>query len=270
MQENFLTKIIQQKKLRLEPLKKNAPLSEEEVLRQISPQRLALRSFHRALEQSHRLNIIAEIKRASPSKGVLRASLDPIEIGLDFESHGAAAISVLTEEDHFQGSLADLKQVSNSVTLPTLRKDFIFDPYQIFEAALNGASAILLIVAALEPSHFQELQETALRLGLSVLVEVHDAQELETALSAGSKIIGINNRDLRTFRVDLQTSLRLGPLVPDSCLLVSESGITTPDDIFLLQDAGFDAFLIGELFMRSLHPGKTLRELIIRRLNLSN
>jgi indole-3-glycerol phosphate synthase len=267
MQEDFLARIIQQKKLRLEPLKKASPLSEEAVLRQLSPQRLALRSFQRALDRDDRLNLIAEIKRASPSRGTLRVPLDPIEIGLDYESYGAAAISVLTEEDHFQGSLADLKLVSDRVTLPTLRKDFIFDPYQIYEAALNGASAILLIVAALEPPLLKELLEIAHRIGLGALVEVHDAKELERALSAGSKIIGINNRDLKTFRVDLQTSLRLGPLVPESILLVSESGISTSDDISLLQDAGFDAFLIGELFMRSPHPGRALRELIIRGLN---
>lgn len=267
MLHNFLTQIVNQKRARVEQLKKAAPLAEDEVLKALSPARLLARSFLHALDRPDRLNIIAEIKRASPSKGTLRESMDVIQVGLDYESFGAAAISVLTEEDFFLGSLDDLKQVSENVSLPILRKDFVVDPYQVYEAALGGASAILLIVALLDVGMLRELLAMVDRLGMNALVEVHSDEELETALQCGAKIVGINNRDLKTFGVDLQTSLQLAPLVPDSTILVSESGITTTDDIHLLQDAGVDAFLIGELFMRSAHPGRTLRELIIRSLN---
>jgi indole-3-glycerol phosphate synthase len=267
MVNNILTQIVNQKRIRVEHLRKTVPLSEAEVLKALSPARMLSRSFLHALDRSDRLNIIAEIKRASPSKGTLRDPLDVIQVGLDYESYGAAAISVLTEEDHFLGSLVDLKQISESVSLPILRKDFIVDPYQVYEAALGGASAVLLIVAMLDAGLLNELMEIVHRLGMNAMVEIHNAEELEIALQCGAKIIGINNRDLKTFVVDLQTSLRLAPLVPDSTILVSESGITTSDDINLLRDAGVDGFLIGELFMRSPHPGKTLRELIIRSLN---
>ncbi len=267
MIENFLNRIIDHKKVQLEQSKKIAPLSEETVKKNSPPSRNSSRSFLHALDRPDRLNIIAEIKRASPSKGTLREQLDPIEIGLDYESYGAAAISVLTEENFFLGSLEDLRYVSQRVSIPTLRKDFLFDPYQIYEAALQGASALLLIAAILSEDELRNLLELTHRLDMHALVEVHDIPELENAVAAGAKIIGVNNRNLRTFQVDLQTSFQLASVAPDSVLLVSESGITAPDDIRLLRDAGFDAFLIGELFMRSPHPGKALRELIIRSLN---
>lgn len=267
MTENFLNRIINQKKVQLEQAKKIVPLTEEIVRKNLSSSRNSSRSFLHALDRPDRLNIIAEIKRASPSRGPLREQLDPIEIGLDYESYGAAAISVLTEENFFLGSLDDLRYVSQRVSIPTLRKDFLFDPYQIYEAAQQGASALLLIAAILSEDELSNLLEITHRLDMNALVEVHDIPELEKAVAAGAKIIGVNNRNLRTFQVDLQTSFQLASVAPDSVLLVSESGITTPDDIRMLRDSGFDAFLIGELLMRSPHPGKALRELIIRSLN---
>ena len=190
-----------------------------------------------------------------------------MEIAIDYESHGAAAISILTEEDHFLGSLEHLQRVRPNVSRPLLRKDFIFDPYQVYEAVGAGADAILLIVAILDAATLASLIQLAEQAGLDALVEVHDRQELNTALGAGAKIIGINNRNLKTFRVDLHTTLQLAPHVPDAAILVSESGIHTADDIRMLRDAGCDAFLIGEAFMKSEKPGRALRELMIRSLN---
>jgi indole-3-glycerol phosphate synthase len=267
MTESFLDRILTQKKVQLEQAKKIFPLTEEMVKKSLSSAQFPPRSFLHALDRPDRLNIIAEIKRASPSKGMLRELIDPVEIGLDYDSYGAAAISVLTEENYFLGSLQDLKYVTQNVSIPTLRKDFLFDPYQVYEAALQGASAVLLIVAILSEEELRGLLEITHRLEMNALVEVHNDPELEIAVSVGAKIIGVNNRDLRTFKVDLQTSFQLASRAPDSIVLVSESGITTPDDIRLLREAGFDAFLIGELLMRSPHPGKALRELIIRSLN---
>lgn len=267
MEENRLTKIVELKKVRLERLKQTAPLGARKDEPVVRTTLIRTRSFYDSLERADRLNLIAEVKKASPSKGVLREEYDPVEIAIDYESHGAAAISILTEEDHFQGSLGHLKQVRSNVSRPLLRKDFIFDPYQVYESAAAGADAILLIVAILDATTLSSLIELAEEVGLDVLVEVHNLQELHLALSCGAKIIGINNRDLKTFRVDLQTTLQLAPHVPDAAILVSESGIHTADDIRMLRDAGCDAFLIGEAFMRSDKPGQALRELMIRSLN---
>jgi indole-3-glycerol phosphate synthase len=230
---------------------------------------LTSRSFLDALNRTDRLNFIAEVKKASPSKGVLREQFDPVEIGMAYESNGAAAISVLTEENYFHGSLEHLKLVRQNCSPPILQKDFIFDPYQIYEAAAAGADAVLLIVAVLAPETLIDLHKVVQRVGLDALVEVHNLQELKMALDCEAQIIGINNRDLKTFKVDLQTTLQLAPHVPDSVILVSESGITTPDDIRILRNAGCDAFLVGELFLKSDQPGKTLRELMIRSFNLA-
>ena len=266
MDDNRLARIVESKKARLEHLKRMIPAD----AMQRSPALttfIRTRSFYDALARDDRLNLIAEIKKASPSKGLLREEYDPVEIAIDYESHGAAAISILTEEDHFQGSLAHLQRVRPNVSRPLLRKDFIFDPYQVYEAAGAGADAILLIVAILDVATLASLIQLAEQVGLDALVEVHDRQELNTALGAGAKIIGINNRNLKTFRVDLHTTLQLAPHVPDAAILVSESGIQTADDIRMLRDAGCDAFLIGEAFMKSENPGRALRELIIRSLN---
>jgi len=266
LDDNRLAQIVESKKARLERLKKTIPAGAV----QSSAARNTLiktRSFYNALDRDDRLNLIAEIKKASPSKGLLREEYDPVEIAIDYESHGAAAISILTEEDHFLGSLEHLQRVRPNVSRPLLRKDFIFDPYQIYEAAGAGADAILLIVAILDAATLASLIQLAEQADLDALVEVHDRQELNTALGAGAKIIGINNRNLKTFKVDLHTTLQLAPHVPDATILVSESGIHTADDIRMLRDVGCDAFLIGEAFMKSEKPGRALRELMIRSLN---
>lgn len=261
-----LAQIVESKKARLERLKRMIPA---EAVKSSAGRTTLIktRSFYNALDRDDRLNLIAEIKKASPSKGLLREEYDPVEIAIDYESHGAAAISILTEEDHFLGSLEHLRGVRPNVSRPLLRKDFIFDPYQVYEAAGVGADAILLIVAILDAPMLASLIQLAEQTGLDALVEVHDRQELNTALGAGAKIIGINNRDLKTFRVDLHTTLQLAPHVPDAAILVSESGIHTADDIRMLRDAGCDAFLIGEAFMKADKPGRALRELMIRSLN---
>jgi len=265
LDDNRLAQIVESKKARLERLKKMNPAAA--VQSSAARTLIKTRSFYNALDRDDRLNLIAEIKKASPSKGLLREEYDPVEIAIDYESHGAAAISILTEEDHFLGSLEHLQRVRPNVSRPLLRKDFIFDPYQAYEAAGAGADAILLIVAILDAATLASLIQLAEKLGLDALVEVHDRQELNTALGAGAKIIGINNRNLKTFKVDLQTTLQLAPHVPDAAILVSESGIHTADDIRMLRDAGCDAFLIGEAFMKSEKPGRALRELMIRSLN---
>jgi indole-3-glycerol phosphate synthase len=206
--------------------------------------------------------VIAELKKASPSKGLIRGSFHPAGLALDLVRGGAAALSVLTEEQHFQGSLDYLTEVSAAVNVPLLRKDFIVDEYQLVEARANHADAILLIVAALTPQDLRQLRKAASALGLDVLCEVHDEQELETALDAGCDIIGVNNRNLRTFEVDLNTSLNLVGKIPADFLRVAESGISAPDDIAVLRKAGFHAFLIGESLMRMDSPGKALANLI--------
>ena len=266
MDDNRLTQIVERKKARLEQLKQLIPA---DGVRSSAARTTLIktRSFYNAVDRDDRLNLIAEIKKASPSKGLLREEYDPVEIAIDYESHGAAAISILTEEDHFLGSLEHLQRVRRNVSRPLLRKDFIFDPYQVYETAGAGADAILLIVAILDPATLASLIQLAEQVGLDALVEVHDRQELDTACGAGAKIIGINNRNLKTFRVDLHTTLQLAPHVPDAAILVSESGIHTADDIRMLRDAGCDAFLIGEAFMKSEKPGRALRELMIRSLN---
>ena len=267
MEENRLSLIVQIKKAKLEQLKRTQPITEVADPQVLQRGGIKIRSFYDALDRTERLNIIAEIKKASPSKGLLCEDFDPVQIAMDYESNNAAAISVLTEEDHFLGSLDHLKMVRHAVARPILQKDFIIDPYQLYEAAQTGADAILLIVAILDPSLLRQLMELAEKLGLDVLVEVHSLPELRIALESDARIIGVNNRDLKTFRVDINTSVHLAPHVPDSVILVSESGIQTAEDIRILREAGFDAFLIGELFMKSNNPGKSLRELMIRSLN---
>lgn len=267
MEENRLKEIVELKKARLARLKQIHPPSEGKKAFEAKTTPIRTRSFYDALDRNDRLNLIAEIKKASPSKGVLREDYDPVEIAIDYESHGAAAISILTEEHYFQGSLDHLKKVRTNVSRPLLRKDFIFDPYQLYEAAVAGADAILLIVAILEPTALADLMNLASQLTLDVLVEVHNLPELNIALGCGATIVGINNRNLKSFRVDLQTTVQLAPHVPESVILVSESGINTADDIRILRDVGCDAFLIGEAFMKSEKPGRALRELMIRSLN---
>ena len=202
--------------------------------------------------------VIAEIKKASPSKGVIREDFKPAEIAKSYEKAGAACLSVLTDEQYFQGSAAYLKQARAACKLPVLRKDFIIDEYQVFEARAMGADCILLIVAALELAQMQKLEALANELGMAVLVEVHDADELALALQLDTPLIGINNRNLRTFEVSLQTTLDLLKVMPDDRFVVTESGIFSPDDVKLMMDNQVQGFLVGEAFMRQPDPGVEL------------
>ena len=210
------------------------------------------------------LAVIAELKKASPSKGLIRADFPVAELAHELEDAGAAALSVLTNERFFQGSLENLKIASEATRLPCLRKDFIIDEFQLLEARAHRADAVLLIVAALAQTELANLHRRAGELQLDVLCEVHDGVELQRALDAGCETIGVNNRDLHTFRVDLNTSLQLAELMPPGVVKVAESGIETGDDIASLREAGFDAFLIGESLMRAPHPGDALIELLAR------
>ena len=205
--------------------------------------------------------VIAEIKKASPSKGVLRADFDPAAIAVSYADYGAACLSVLTDVDFFQGSDAYLQQARAACSLPVIRKDFIVDPYQVYEARAIGADCILLIAACLEDGRMADLNALAHELGMDVLVEVHDAAELVRALAVPGRMIGINNRNLRTFEVSLQTTLALLSDIPEGRLVVTESGIHSRDDVQLMREQGVNAFLVGEAFMRAEDPGEKLAEL---------
>ena len=205
--------------------------------------------------------IIAEIKKASPSKGVIRADFRPAEIAADYAAHGAACLSVLTDRQFFQGAPEFLQAARAACVLPVLRKDFLVDPYQVHEARAMGADAILLIAAALDLQAMQEFEAIAFRLGMGVLVEVHDGDELDLALQLKTPLLGINNRNLRTFEVSLQTTLDLLPRIPDDRIVVTESGILGPDDVALMRRNSVNAFLVGEAFMRQPSPGQALEAL---------
>ncbi len=262
---NFLSSIIELKRARLSRARELCGVEELrvsalEVRREAQPH--ALRS---ALEREG-INIIAEMKRASPSRGVIRADARPAEMARFYEAGGAAAISVLTEEDRFQGSLEDLREVRAAVSLPLLRKDFIFDEYQLYEAAGAGADALLLIVAALDDETLSRLlRMTEDELQMDALVEVHTAEELRRASAAGAKLIGVNNRNLRTFEVSQDVSVQLARVMPSNALAVSESGLRTGDDLKRLHAIGYKGFLIGESLMRAEHPTQALRALLNRK-----
>ena len=255
---DILTQIVARKGERLAESKRERPLS---VLREAINKYPQSGNFIGALRRDG-INIISEVKRRSPSKGIIRADFDPSAIARNYTTNGAAAISVLTEEDHFDGSLDDLRAISRITDLPLLRKDFIFDDYQIYEAVEAGASAILLIAAMLDATLFNDLLQTAHGLGLDVLVEVHDRDEAEKVLGGDVRLLGVNNRNLRTFVTTIETSIELARELPRELALVSESGIRTRADIDRLRGAGYHAFLIGEELMRSADEGAALRELI--------
>ncbi len=257
----FLEEIIELKKKRLEIAKANRDFGE---LKSSAMTRLETTKKHRLREslQRNQINIIAEIKRASPSKGVINDKIEIAEIAKIYENGGACAISVLTEEDKFKGSLEDLKRARNAVNLPILRKDFIFDEFQIYEAAEAGADVILLIAAMLDDEDLQKLHALAEEdFGLDALVEVHTLEELERVKKIGAKIIGVNNRDLHSFKVSLDVSRELIKHAPEDALMITESGIRTKDEILELRDLGFSGFLIGETLMRSGNVAEELRNL---------
>ena len=233
------------------------------------------RGFRRALENprvsqsrgemghpQERIAVIAELKKASPSKGLIRALFNVVELARELETAGAAALSVLTDEEFFQGSLGNLREASAAVGLPCLRKDFIVDEFQLMEARANSADAVLLIVAALTQADLTALAKGAADYELDVLCEVHDAEELQRAVDAGCNLIGVNTRDLRTFKVDLDTAFDLAEKIPQNVVRVAESGIRSSDDVARLRTAGYHAFLVGESLMRAERPGEALRALV--------
>jgi indole-3-glycerol phosphate synthase len=254
----ILAEILAHKRVELEQAMRRAPPAD--LARRAASQPPA-RGFRRAL-LGPGLHVIAELKRRSPSKGEIRRDFDPVAIAKAYEAGGAAALSVLTDEHFFGGSLAVLEAVRAATPLPLLRKDFVIDAYQIDEARVAGADAVLLIVAVLAPAELERLRAHAVGLGLDVLVEVHDEAELDAAKGAGADLIGINNRDLETFVTDLGVTERLARRVPQGALVVAESGIFGPEDVARLQRAGASAFLVGESLMREPDPGLALRRLL--------
>ncbi len=258
----MLERIVAQKKKELALIKDQIPL---EVLENKSEEKSTngfgkRMSFSGAI-QGKGVSLIAEMKKASPSKGLLKSEYEPARIARCYEENGAAAISVLTESAFFLGSLQHLREVRETVEIPLLRKDFVIDSYQIYEAFACGADAVLLIAALLEEKELLRLRELAFALGMESLVEVHTEDELKKAVACGARLLGINNRDLTTFQTDLNVTLRLAEIVPDSCLLVSESGIARAAEIKLLGEAGVDAVLVGEAIMKSRDLCAKVREL---------
>jgi indole-3-glycerol phosphate synthase len=262
MSETFLDKIICKTRERVESLKGRTDINELRELAAHSTAHRSANSFRKALEQKDRTNIIAEIKRASPSKGVINEGVDVSEQARSYEQGGAPAISVLTEEQFFKGSIDDLKAVRKAVMLPILRKDFTIDEFQIYEAAAAGADAVLLIVAALSSESLRDFQMLASNLGMSALVEVHTLAELEIAASIGAGLIGVNNRNLQTFEVSLEVSRQLINYRPAGALMIAESGISSREQIDELKTLGFDGFLVGESLMRADGTRKSLEALI--------
>ncbi len=254
---SILEQIVVRKRAELLLDREREPLAELEArAREARP-----RGFRRALERSAPA-VIAEIKRASPSRGAIAPRADPADIARRYEAAGAAALSVLTDAVYFQGCLSHLQAARAAVPLPVLRKDFTLDRYHLRQAAAYGADAILLIVAILSQRELAELLAEARSLGLDALVEVHDREELHRALDAGADLVGVNNRNLKTFEVTLETSLRLAPAIPATVLAVSESGIRRPEDVARLAAAGFRAFLVGESLMSQPDPGAALQTLL--------
>ncbi len=255
----FLTEILEHKRRELALARERQP--GDALARRARSAGHEPRGFRRALESAERPRVIAEIKRRSPSRGEIRPDFDALACARAYASAGAAAISVLTDARYFGGSLELLAEVRAAVSLPLLRKDFIVDAYQVDEARVHGADAVLLIAAALDRSALRELAAHAEALGLDALVEVHDERELEAAHAVGADLIGINNRDLRTFEIDLAVTERLAGKLPEGCVVVAESGIFTPRDWERLEAAGAHAFLVGEALMRESDVGAALRRL---------
>jgi indole-3-glycerol phosphate synthase len=262
---NFLSTIVNKKQQRVETAKLSVTPEVLRVMGQRARESATPHALAVALSDASQINIIAEFKRRSPSKGDINADADPVVTGQAYEAAGAAAVSILTEEDYFAGSLDDLRAVRNATRLPILRKDFIFDEYQIYESAAAGADALLLIAAVLDDealAQFRRLTENELRM--DALVEVHTREELDRAVGAGAKLIGVNNRDLHTFSVSITTSIELALLAPADAILVSESGLNA-EQVRKLRLVGYKGFLVGEALMRADDPGEALREFTQRR-----
>jgi indole-3-glycerol phosphate synthase len=257
--KNFLSEIIEQKK---KDLRQGKTFFSYCRLRLLSKVSHPLRPFRENISRLGKLNLIAEIKQASPSRGLIRQDFDAQKIARIYEEAGAAAISVLTEEHFFKGELASLNRIRKTTATPILRKDFIIDEFQIYESYVYGADAILLIARILEEKKLRDFIALAHKLGLDCLVEVHDVEDLKKALSAGSRIIGINNRDLNSFQTDLKTTARLRPLIPGDKIVVSESGIKDPEDIRELKGLGLNAVWIGEAFLDSSDISQKIRSLM--------
>ncbi len=259
MAKTILEKIVAAKQVEIEQAKKALP---EERLRGQLAAAPAPREFFKALAKPGPIRLIAEVKKASPSAGLIRADFDPIEIAKTYETHGASCLSVLTDEQFFQGSLSYLRDVRKAVRLPVLRKDFIIDSYQLVEARVAGADAVLLIAECLDDCTLRKLHDETLELGMVPLVELYDPANLPRVLEAGATLIGVNNRNLHTFEVDLRHTLRMRTKVPDDCVLVGESGIKNRSDAELLEQAGVDAILVGESLMRQSDIGAAVDALL--------
>lgn len=257
----ILSKILHQCRISLEESKRKLPL--EQMLQKLPPQTKKY-SFKHAISKPHTMNLIAEVKRSSPSKGVIVKDYDPAKIAQIYYARGAAAISVLTEERYFEGKITHIKDVKDAIPLPVLRKDFIIDEYQVYEAAYYGADAILLIADILSEEEMERLFSKAKEQGLDVLVEVHKEADIEKALKIKADIIGINNRDLHTFKTDLDTTTRLIRLIPKEKTIVSESGIKTKEDIAFMRSLGVKAVLIGEAFLSSPDISEKIKQVMGR------
>jgi len=255
----ILDEILARKRVELEDAQRKEPAAQLAARAERTAERP--RGFRRALERAPAPAVIAELKRRSPSRGEIRPGFDPVACARAYAEGGAAALSVLTDEHYFGGRLDYLGAVRAAVALPLLRKDFTIDAYQVDEARCAGADAVLLIAAALEAARLRALRERAAALGLDALVEVHDERELDAALAAGADLVGVNNRDLRSFEVDLGTTERLAARVPRGVVVVAESGIHAPEDVARLEAAGAHACLVGEALMREADPGAALRQL---------
>ena len=258
---DILKKILQRKQQEIAERSKRLPIN---LLQRLAENAEPVRGFVEAIERklaAGQSAVIAEVKKASPSKGVLREDFRPAEIALSYENGGAACLSVLTDQDFFQGHEDYLKQARTACQLPVIRKDFIIDPYQVFEARAIGADCILLIVAALDDDQLEQLSQLAIQLDMDVLVEVHNEEELHRALVLNLPLIGINNRDLHTFETSLETTIKLLNFIPDETIVITESGIIGKEDVTFMREHGVNGFLVGEAFMRADEPGEALANL---------
>lgn len=261
MSETILDRIIERKRAEIHAGQQHYTIGDFEAMAENQGK---ARGFAAALYRSvaeHRPAVIAEIKKASPSKGVIREDFDPVDIARRYQEAGASALSVLTDEEFFQGHEDYLRAARNAVTLPVLRKDFMIDPWQIFQSRAMGADAVLLIVAALSDAQLDELYHAAQRAGCDVLVEVHSGEELGRAMKLNIELVGINNRNLKTFETSLDTTLTLAEQVPGDHLVITESGIHSREDVRLMRDSGINGFLVGEAFMKADDPGAALKAL---------